>query len=310
MGPVPIRWPLIQDLDGTGDATPIAPVLDAFPGLQHRTSTHLKRIKRMTADYKTIAWQRDGHIGILTLNQPDSMNALSPRLSAELADCVDRIPDEKNLRVVIFTGAGKAFSAGGDMDSFLLRSIARQENGGAGDLFSNSMSRRFLKIEIPVIAAINGAAIGGGFTLALTCDLRIAAESARFGAVFARVGLSPEYGSSYLLSRIIGLTKASELVLTARIFDAGEALDIGLLNEVTTPDNLLPRARELAGQIAALPPVAIRMAKRTLRHGLESTLSQALDYEELAETHCFSTLDHQEAVRSFLEKRTPEFQGR
>jgi len=264
----------------------------------------------MNAEYEAIKWEREGNIGILTLNQPDAMNAMSPILNAEMADCVSRIPEEKDLRVVIFTGAGKAFSAGGDLDSFLKSSKARHEKGGADELFRNDMSRRFLNIEIPIIAAINGAAVGGGFTLSLTCDLRVASEEARFGAVFARVGLSPEYGSSYLLSRIVGITKASELVLTARIFDAKEALEIGLVNEVVAPENLLERAREYAKQIAALPPIAIKMAKRTLRHGLESTLSQALDYEELAETHCFSTLDHLEAVKSFLEKRKPEFQGK
>ena len=264
----------------------------------------------MKADYRTIKWEKEGSVGILTLNQPDTMNAMSPQLNAELADCVDQIPKESDLRAVIFTGSGKAFSAGGDLDSFLTSSEARQAAGGADNLFSNDMSRRFLNIEIPVIAAINGAAVGGGFTLSLTCDLRVASEEARFGAVFARVGLSPEYGSSYLLSRIVGITKASELVLTARIFDAREALEIGLVNDVVAPDNLMMRARDFAKQIAALPPVAIRMAKRTLRHGLESTLSQALDYEEMAETHCFSTLDHQEAVRSFLEKRPPKFQGK
>lgn len=264
----------------------------------------------METDYKAIKWERDGYIGILTLNQPDKMNALGPELNAELGDCISRIPLEKDLRVVIFTGTGKAFSAGGDMESFLQTAVDRQERGGADNLFTNDMSRKFLKIEVPMIAAINGVAVGGGFTLSLTCDLRVASEEARFGAVFARVGLSPEYGSSYLLSKIVGLTKASELVLTARLFDAQEALGMGLVNDVVAPENLMAKAREYADQIAALPPVAIRLAKRTLRHGLESTLSQALDYEELAETHCFSSLDHQEAVRSFLEKRAPDFQGK
>jgi|APSaa5957512622_1039677.scaffolds.fasta_scaffold22147_3 enoyl-CoA hydratase/carnithine racemase len=264
----------------------------------------------METDYKAIKWERDGHIGILTLNQPDKMNALGPELRAELEDCISQIPAEKDLRVVIFTATGKAFSAGGDMETFLQTAVDRQERGGADSLFTNDMSRKFLNVEIPIIAAINGVAVGGGFTLSLTCDIRIASENARFGAVFARVGVSPEYGSSFLLSRIVGLTKASELVLTARLFDAQEALSIGLLNDVVAPEDLMTKAREYAEQIAALPPVAIRLGKRTLRHGLESTLSQALDYEELAETHCFSSLDHQEAVRSFLEKRAPEFQGK
>jgi enoyl-CoA hydratase/carnithine racemase len=221
-----------------------------------------------------------------------------------------RVARQPDLRVVILTGEGKAFSAGGDLDGFLSRSIKHQEQGGAKELFYNDMARTFLGVETPLIAAVNGPAVGGGFTLSLTCDLRIASEEARFGAVFARVGLSPEYGSSFLLSRIVGLTKASELVLTARIIDAQEALAIGLVNEVVPGNELIRRAREVAQQIASLPPLAVRMAKRALRHGLESTLSQALDYEEIVETHCFSSLDHREAVRAFLEKRTPDFKGR
>lgn len=264
----------------------------------------------MASNYQTITWERDETIGILTLNDPDNMNALGEVLAAELADCVSRIPDEPDLRVVIFTGSGKAFSAGGNMERFHKRSADLQAKGGVDALFSNHLARLFLKIEIPVIAAINGAAVGGGFTLALGCDLRIAARNARFGAVFAKVGLSPEYGSSFLLSRIVGQTKASELVLTARLFDAEEALRIGLLNEVVEADALAARARQLAAEIAALPPIAVRLGKRTLRYGLDCTLSQALEYEELAETHCFGSLDHQEAVKSFLDKRTPAFRGR
>lgn len=259
--------------------------------------------------YETIAWRQDGPVGVITLNVPDKLNALSLEMQSELHACVDGIQALSDLRVLIITGAGSAFCAGGDLQGFLERSKAHHEKGGARELFINHLSRKFMSIEIPVIAAINGPAVGGGFTLSLTCDLRLAAEGARFGAVFARVGLSPEYGSSFLLSRIVGLTKANELVLTARIFDAREAKEIGLVNEVVPEDRLMERAMETARQIASLPPLAVRMAKRTLRHGLESTFSQALDYEEMVETHCFSSLDHQEAVKAFLEKREPRFRG-
>ncbi|MBW1818561.1 MAG: enoyl-CoA hydratase/isomerase family protein [Deltaproteobacteria bacterium] len=260
----------------------------------------------MDRAYSAIQWERDGHVGIVTLNRPEQLNAIGPELREELPDIMDRVAADPDLRVLIITGTGKAFSAGGDLEGFLQRSRSYQAQGGAIDLFSNSMSRKFLDMEIPIIAAINGAAVGGGFTLSLTCDIRMA----RFGAVFARVGLSPEYGSSFLLSRVVGLTKASELVLTARIFDAQEALSMGLVGEVVPEEQLMARAKEIAGQIAGLSPVAVRMGKRTLRHGLDSTLSQALDYEELAESHCFSSLDHQESVKAFMEKRAPEFKGR
>ena len=263
----------------------------------------------MTTEYSSIRWERKGPLGILTLDRPEDLNAIGPELYNELIYFTETLAREPDLKAVIVTGSGKGFSAGGDLQEFLSNSIAHQKQGGAIELFSNKLARKFLEVEIPLIAAVNGAAVGGGFTLSLTCDLRIASEEARFGAVFARVGLSPEYGSSFLLSRIVGLTKASELILTARVFDAQEALDIGLVNQVVPADQLMDSALALAGQIAALPPLSVRMAKRALRHGLESTLSQALDYEELAESHCFSSLDHQEAVRAFLEKRSPEYQG-
>jgi len=264
----------------------------------------------LSSEYSAIQWEQEGSLGIITLNRPETLNAIVPELREELSHVLNKVAENNGLRAVIITGSGKAFSAGGDLEGFLRRSEAHQKQGGAIEIFSNSMSRKFLSVGIPIIAAVNGAAIGAGFTLSLTCDLRIASEDARFGAVFARVGLSPEYGSSYLLSRIVGLTRASELVLTARIFDAEEALRIGLVSEVVPRDDLMVRARALAGQIASFSPVAVRMAKRTLRYGLESTLSQALDYEELAESHCFSSLDHQEAVKAFLEKRPPRFRGR
>lgn len=238
------------------------------------------------------------------------MNALDLEIKEELLDLLKRLPDEPELRAVILTGSGSTFCAGGDLNKFLANSTEHQKRGGAVRLFSNHLARAFIGVEIPLIAAINGPAVGGGFTLALTCDIRIASEEARFGAVFARVGLSPEYGSSFLLVRAVGLTKASELILTARIFDSKEALDIDLITEVVPQNQLMERARALAQEIAALPPISVRMAKRTLRHGLESTLSQALDYEELCESYCFSSLDHQEAVRSFIEKRAPDFQGK
>jgi 2-(1,2-epoxy-1,2-dihydrophenyl)acetyl-CoA isomerase len=264
----------------------------------------------MDADYKTIKWEMEDGIGILWFNRPDSLNALSLEMRYELLDILPRIAQEKDLSVLIVTGEGKAFCAGGDMDKFLTVSRAHQERGGAHDLFINDVPRAFLAVEVPIIAAVNGPAVGGGFTISLTCDLRIASDSARFGAVFVRVGLAPEYGSSFLLTRIVGLTRASELIMTARIFDAQESLSMGLVSEVVEGDQLLNRARELAKLIASHPPMAIRMAKRVLRHGLDSTLSQAMEYEELAETHCFSSLDHQEAVLAFMEKRPPIFQGR
>lgn len=264
----------------------------------------------MTAEYQYIIWERDGPIGILKFNRPETMNALGPEIGGDMADLLPRLVQEHDLRVIILTGEGNAFCAGGNLQVFLERCKIQREVGGAMNMYKNDLVRLFLDVEIPIIAAVNGPAIGGGITLSLACDLRIASEEARFGAAFTRVGLSPEYGSSFLLARTVGRTKAAELVLTARIIDAAEALSIGLVSHVVSADQLMELARDLARQIASLSPVAVRTAKRTLRHGLDCTLSQALDYEEFAETYCFSSLDHEEAVKAFVEKRPPKFIGR
>jgi len=261
-------------------------------------------------DYSNIIWQRKGNIGIITFNNPDSYNSLSAEMETELMDLLPRLNGEKDLHAVILTGAGKAFGAGGDMQRFLNGARNRREQGGVGFIFSNRLARALLAVEIPLIAAINGAAVGAGLTISLTCDLRIASEHGLFGAVFSKVGIAPEFASSFLLSRIVGVTKANEMALTAKIIDAKEALTAGLISEITSPEDLLPRAEELAGQIADLPAFGIRVTKRVLRHGMSATMEQALDYEEHAETLCLSTLDHEEAIKAFIEKRQPIFIGR
>ncbi len=264
----------------------------------------------MERDFPNLIWDREGQIGILRLNSPDTLNALSMEIQQDLLDFLPTLNLMDDLRVVILTGEGKAFCAGGNMHRFVANYGKFKEDGGVHQMYSNRVAKALLEVEAPLISAINGPAIGGGLTLSLISDLRIASEKARFGAVFARVGVTPEYGSSFLLTRVVGLTKAMEMVLTAKIIDAPQALAIGLVNEVVLAEQLLDVAREFAREIASLPPFAVRMAKRVLRHGLESTLSQALDYEESIETLCFSSLDHKEAVTAFLEKRTPLFIGR
>jgi enoyl-CoA hydratase len=260
--------------------------------------------------HEAVIWERQKDIGIIKFNQPETLNALSSKMKGELLELLGEIKVDSDLKVIILTGTGKAFSAGGNLQEFMAHWEANKNKGGAQDLFANDLARAMLSVEVPAIAAVNGPAVGGGMTLSLCCDIRIAAEEARFGAVFVKAGLAPEYGSSFLLARAVGLTRASELILTGRIIDASEALQMGLVSEVLPGPKLMERAMELAHIISSHPPLAVRMAKRVLRHGLECTLSQALDYEELAETHCFSSMDHYEAVKSMVEKRSPEFIGR
>lgn len=263
----------------------------------------------MDSEFPNLIWRKEGHVGVLRLNNPKALNALSMELQEDLVGFLPTLNTIDDLRVVILTGAGKAFSAGGDLKAFSRRYDRYRERGGLRPVYSNRVAQALLDVEVPVIAAVNGHAVGGGLTLSLISDLRLASDKAHFGAAFVKVGICPEYGSSFFLSRVVGVTKASEMVLTARPIDAQEALACRLVSEVVPDDRLMARAHELAEGIAQLPPFAVKMAKRVLRHGLESTLQQAMAYEELNETLCFSTADHKEAVSAFLEKRGPKFVG-
>ncbi|MBT8342056.1 MAG: enoyl-CoA hydratase [Desulfatitalea sp.] len=263
----------------------------------------------MDSAFPNLIWNQQGHVGVLKLNNPKMLNALSMALQKDLMGFLPQLNEMQDLRVVILTGEGKAFCAGGDLKAFCSRYDRYKERGGLRPVYSNQVAMALLDVQVPIIAAVNGHAVGGGLTMALISDLRIASDNARFGAAFVKVGICPEYGSSFFLSRVVGVTKASEMVLTARSIDAREALDIRLVSEVVPEEQLMDRAHALAHEIAQLPPFAVKMAKRVLRHGLESTLQQAMAYEELNETLCFSTADHKEAVSAFLEKRKPEFIG-
>ncbi len=167
-----------------------------------------------------------------------------------------------------------------------------------GSIFPGS----FIEFPKPLIAAINGPAVGFGLTVTLNCDIRLASKSAKFRCAFVRVGVTPEFGSSYFLPRLIGYGKAAELTFTARMFDAEEALEIGLINRIAEPDNLLSEAEQMAREIAGMPPGAVRMAKQLLRHGSHSTLEQVLEYEAFVFHHRTKTKEHYEAVCQTLEQ--------
>lgn len=246
----------------------------------------------------------NGAVATLTLNRPQARNAYTDELKDAVIEGLDALECDTDVRVVIVTGAGPSFSAGGDLK-------AMQERSGmfAGDpaeLRTNyrfglqQVTRRFQTFEKPVIAAINGGAIGAGLGLALNCDIRIAAADAKLGATFAKIGLIPGDGSGYLLARAIGFPRALELILTARILDAPQALAIGLVTEVVAPDALLARAGEIAAEIAALPPKGVQLAKahlyRTVHGDLETSLQLAAAFQGLAQ----SSQEHVDAVEALL----------
>ncbi|MCK4784762.1 MAG: enoyl-CoA hydratase/isomerase family protein [Desulfobacteraceae bacterium] len=243
------------------------------------------------------------HVANVTLNRPHSLNALNDGLKYGLIDALQKLDKDESTRAIILTGTGKAFCAGGDIQGFKKRYNDFKARDGCPEYYSNILGETILNISKPIIAAINGPAIGGGLSIAIACDIRIASENAVFSAAYLLVGATPEIGSSYILPRLIGLGKASELVFTGKKIDSSEAEKIGLVNKVVPEAELKKATYEIAKKIASLSPVAVRLAKKALRHGMESTLAQALDYETHIITYCFGTQEHNEAVTALLNRQ-------
>ncbi|RJR40601.1 MAG: enoyl-CoA hydratase/isomerase family protein [Desulfobacteraceae bacterium] len=253
-------------------------------------------------EYRTILVEKKDYIGTLYLNRPEVLNAFSDEMREELLHFLQEAEKDDQLRVLIVSGKGKAFCAGGDLKLFKKRYEDYRREGQREGAIRSLLSKVLARFPKPMIAAVNGTAVGFGATLPLNCDIRIASRKARFSFAFARLGVTPELGSSYLLPRLIGFGQAAELVFTAKMFDAEEALRIGLISRVVQPEDLLPEAEKMADEIARLPPAAIMAAKRLLRHGSHSTLDQALDYEAAVLQHSFQTPEHYDAVCRMLKE--------
>ena len=253
---------------------------------------------------------RDGHVLLLQLNRPDVLNALSPELITELHDCLQEADRDPEVRAVVLSGAGRAFCAGGDVS--LLQEVNRRPPAGIQELLLDLFSKLSVpaRMQKPVIAAVHGFALGAGFSLALLCDIRLAARKTTFGVEFAKMGIAPEVGLSFVLPRLIGTAKAFELILSARRFDAAEAAKMGLVNQVVEEERLLEQALRQAQQLAALPPLAVGLSKAALQRGLGGDLESSIGLEIDMNSRCYSSEDHREAVRAFLDKRKPVFKGR
>lgn len=255
---------------------------------------------------------KDG-VAILTLNRPDRLNALSHPMLTALLEGLERLALDPDVGVVVLTGAGRAFCAGGDV-----KAMAEGREFGDAPLEQKAQglrsrmetSRLLHEMPKPTIAMVRGAAAGAGLSLALACDLRIASDSARFGTAFARVGYSGDFGGSFFLTQLIGTAKARELYFTADMLDAREALALGLVNRVVPEARLEEETLALGGRLAQGPRVAYRYMKRNLNAAESSGLRDVLDLEAWHHTRCGETADHREAARAFVEKREPLFRGR
>ena len=262
--------------------------------------------------YTCLLYEAKDGIATLTLNRPERLNALGDTLREDLLDALTRTAADPDVRVMIVTGAGKGFCAGGDVKAMNEAKETGRERPLL-DKIAPSRDRTLLAMRDapqPIIAAVNGAAAGAGMNLALGCDIRIASTAARFSQAFVRRGLHPDWGGTYFLPRAVGMARAAELIFTGDVIDATEALRIGLVSRVVSPEELMPAAHELARKIAAGPPVAIRLAKRAIYKNAESDLRSALEFETFAQNACFDTEDAREGIRAFVDKRAPVFKGR
>lgn len=259
--------------------------------------------------YTSVLVDRLDGIATLTMNRPEARNALDIRMREELVGALDELERDPAARVVVLTGAGGHFSAGGDVKTMAAHRHTAAEGRERVELLNRFVLRLF-NFPKPTIAMVDGFAVGAGCNIALGCDMIVASDRAKFGEVFLKIGLVPDGGGTWLLQRLVGLAKAKEMVLTAEIIDAAEALRIGLVNRVVPASELETATRALAGKIAAGPPLAASLAKSLLNRAATVDLAAALEGEAFGQSNAISSEDHVEGVRAFLEKRVPKFQGR
>ncbi|WP_332824124.1 enoyl-CoA hydratase/isomerase family protein [Ramlibacter sp.] len=243
----------------------------------------------------------------ITLNRPAHRNAMSPELLGPFQQVIDQVKADREIRCVVITGSGASFCSGADFRSSLLDRGEQLPQDAAYAIYRPFLT--ILDVAVPVIAAMNGHAIGGGFGLALVCDLRVANREARYGANFARLGVHSGMAVSYLLPRITSVPRAAELLFTGRVFSGAEAAEMGIANYAVEPREVLSKSRELAAEIAACAPAAVRMMKRSLYRGLNWDPKSAGEIEAFAQSRTLEMADAKEGVAALLEKRQPQFRG-
>lgn len=245
------------------------------------------------------------HIALLQINRPDSLNALNTELMAEIRDALQQLDDNDEVRVIIITGNEKAFAAGADIKQMANKSAIDMLNI---DQFSTWDQIR--KTKKPIIAAVSGFALGGGCELAMTCDMIVASETAKFGQPEIKIGVTPGAGGTQRLTRAIGKARAMEMVLTGKFIDAEEALKAGLINRVVPVELYLKEAVNLAKEVAALSPVAVKLAKESVNRAFETHLDEGLQFERKNFYLAFASDDQKEGMQAFIEKRPPNYSGK
>jgi enoyl-CoA hydratase len=263
-----------------------------------------------------IETERDGDVAVLTFNEPERLNAMSRAMGEAFAAQVAPLAADTSLRALVLTGAGRAFSAGGDLDMLQAQADDGSARPGIARREIRDAMRGFYKlflsvrdIPCPTIAALNGAAVGAGFCVALACDIRIAAENAKLGLNFTRIGLQPGMGATWTLPRLVGPAHAAEILYAGRLMSGSDAAAIHLVNRALPADEVLPAARRLAAEFAANAPAAIRSTKRALARSHDATLEDQLSFEAHEQSIHFEMEDAQEGIAAVKERRPPNFKG-
>ncbi len=255
-----------------------------------------------------VTYECRDHVGVLTLNRPDNRNSMTPELLDAFAEAVERARRDPEARCLVVTGRGPCFSAGADFKAGVQRDEHPTPSAASFAMYEPFLS--LLDLEIPIVGALNGHAVGGGFGLALVCDVRVANRHSRYGANFAKLGLHSGMGISYTLPRLVGLAHASELLFTGHLVDGARAEAIGLVNHAVEPDQVLEKAMEIARSIASSAPLAVRGMKAAMRRGSAAEVRDAARREAFAQAESLATEDAREGMAALLEKRTPSFKGR
>ncbi|HEV7747449.1 MAG TPA: enoyl-CoA hydratase [Pyrinomonadaceae bacterium] len=261
--------------------------------------------------YEQIDISEDSGITTITLNRPEKLNSLAGHMRRDLAEALEATGAERSAHVVVITGAGRAFCAGGDVAA-MSELIERQDSEEFARLLG--AARRVVtairQMTKPVLASVNGPAFGAGCNLALACDLRIASTTASFSQSFAKVGLHPDWGGTYFLPRLVTPNKACEMFFLGEVMDAAEALRLGVVNKVVAPEELEAETRKLAERLRDAPALSLAAAKQAVYRSQAAELEEMLRFETEAQMRCFESHDGAEGCRAFLEKREPKFTGR
>lgn len=254
-----------------------------------------------------VSLQKEGRSAIIKISNPPALNALNSTILSELSQILQVAEDDNEIYTIIITGEGRSFVAGADIQEM---ASLNSEEGEAFGRRGSEIFRRIEAFEKPVIAAVNGFALGGGCELAMACDIRIASENAKFGQPEVGLGITPGFGGTVRMAKLAGPAKAKELIFTGRVIDAAEALSIGLVNKVVPTAEIMAAALEMANQINSKAPLAVRLSKKVINHATDYPTQESVTLENRLFGSCFSTSDQKEGMEAFLQKRKPEFNNR